>query len=93
MITQPKLPTPAQVVDQAIAWAEGRTLRVHRIGAHARWNPQLLHRAHNEAVRRYNLARRRSLSWHDDNVFNGVVNALSLAYDNSLTGPRGRRSA
>lgn len=93
MNTNPKLPSPAEVVDRAIAWAEDKPLTVHRIGTYACWNPLLLHRAHTEAVRRYNLARRRSLSWHDDNIYNGVVNALSLAYDNSLRGPRRRRSA
>lgn len=91
MLSQP--PCPAEVVEHAIKLAEAKMLTVHRLGVYARWNPQVLCRAHNEAVRRYNLARRRSLNWHDDNVFNGVLNALNLAYDNALSGPRRQRSA
>lgn len=92
--TMTDLPSPAEVVDYALALAgpERRKHMVSALGRFAHWNPQLLHRAHNEAVRRSNLAHNRgALNWQDRQRYNGVVNALALAGDRAIVGPPRRR--
>ncbi len=87
--------TPPEVVDYALELTRSGRCKgmVVLIGDFADWSPQLLHRAHNEAVRRSNLATNRgALNYDDRQAYNGVVNALALAYDRAISGPpRGRR--
>jgi hypothetical protein len=88
------LPSPAAVVDYALTLAGPQRCRhmVSALGRYARWNPQLLQRAHNEAVRRSNLYINRGvLNWQDRQRYNGVVNALVLAADRAIGGPPRRR--